>query len=212
MPADYTLWFSPGACSRVSLIALEACGADYELRHVPLAQGANKEAAYLALNPKGKVPLLETSLGLLSENVAIVSWLDSRHPQAGLLPPHNPWQRVQALSLMSWCASTLHPMIYRVRMTARIHDDAATHGQIKALALAELAAQMQVAEQRLEAGPWLMGEAWSMADPYLFWVWSRGTESGLDKTRYPRVAAHAERLAARPEVQRALAREAAAAA
>jgi glutathione S-transferase len=83
---DLRLYFSPGACSRVTLVALEEAGLSYEACPLALQQGAQRSAQYLALNPKGKVPLLVTPQGPLSENLAILSWLDAVVPAAQLLP------------------------------------------------------------------------------------------------------------------------------
>lgn len=207
------LYFAPGACSRVALTALEQCGVDFEARPLVLASGQQRAPDYLALNPKGKVPLLVTPEGRLSENVAICSWLDSQHPDAGLLPPPvHAWRRAQALGWLAWSVSTLHPMIYRMRMTPRIHPDAGTHAAIKAAALGELAQQLQVAEDALADGRhWLMGDAWCLADTHLCWVYGRATEGGLEVAKFPHLAALAARNAQRPAFKRALEREAAAA-
>ena len=208
-----TLWFAPGASSRVSLIALEECGVPYGMVPVAVLAGEARQPEYLALNPKGKVPLLRTPQGWLTENIAIVTYLDAMHPQACLLPAHNPWVQAQAMSLIAWCASTLHPMIYRLRMTARVCDIEASQPRVKELALGELAAQLNVAEARLAASdsPWLMSAAWCMADTYLYWVWSRAIICGIEPTQFPRIAGLVELVLARPATQRAIAREAAAA-
>lgn len=208
-PPPLILYFAPGACSRVALVALEASGLAYEARPVALMAGQQRTPDYLALNPKGKVPLLVTPDGPLSENIAIASWLDAQAPQAGLLPePGAAWVRAQALSWLAWSASTLHPMIYRMRMTARIHADTATHPAIKAAALAELAQQLTVAEEALADGrPWLTGERWRIADTHVCWVHGRGLDGGLDTAAFPRLAALAARHAELPAFQRAVARE-----
>jgi glutathione S-transferase len=208
-PTALILYVAPGACSRVALVALEHSGLAYEARPVALMSGQQRQPEFLALNPKGKVPLLLTPDGPLSENVAIASWLDAQAPHAGLLPPPGAvWARAQALSWLAWSASTLHPMIYRMRMTARIHPDAATHPTIKAAALAELAQQLAVAEEALADGrPWLTGADWCIADTHVCWVYGRGLDGGLDAAAFPQLAALAARHAQRPAFQRALARE-----
>ena len=207
------LYVSPGACSRVALTGLEESGLPYEARAVALMTGQQRQPEYLALNPKGKVPLLVTPDGPLSENVAIASWLDAQAPQAGLLPPAGAvWARTQALSWLVWSVSTLHPMIYRMRMTPRIHPDASTHAAIKAAALAELTQQLAVAEDALADGrPWLTGEAGRIGDAHVCWVFGRGIDGGLDATAFPRLAGLAACHAERPAFQRALAQEAASA-
>lgn len=211
MSPSLILFFAPGACSRVALTGLEASGLSYEARPVALMAGEQRQPGYLALNPKGKVPLLITPDGPLSENVAIASWIDAQAPDAGLLPSVGQvWERAQALSWLAWSVSTLHPLIYRMRMTPRIHPEASTHAAIKAAGLAELTQQLAVAEQALADGrPWLTGEAWRIGDSHVCWVFGRGLEGGLDTAAFPRLADLAARHAQRPAFQRALAREAA---
>ena len=140
MHEPLTLYIAPGACSRVTMLALEEAGLPYTIRKVGLMQGEQRTPGYLSLNPKGKVPVLVTAEGTLTENVAILSWLDAQQPQAGLLPPADrPFERAQALSWLSWSTTQLHSMLYRVRMTARIPPDAATHEVVRAAALGEMA-------------------------------------------------------------------------
>jgi glutathione S-transferase len=206
------LFFAPGACSRVALVGLEESGLPYVARPVALMAGQQRQPGYLALNPKGKVPLLVTTDGPLSENVAIVGWIDGQAPQAGLLPPASaPWERAQALSWLAWSVSSLHPLIYRVRMTQRIHPDGSTHAAIKAAGLAELTQQLAVAEEALvDDRPWLTGQAWHIGDTHVCWAYGRGLESGLDPAGFPRLTQMAARHAERPAFQRALSQEAAA--
>ncbi len=204
-----TLYGSPGACSRVTLVALEEAGLPYTLRQVELAKGANRQAEYLALNPKGKVPLLVTPEGPLTENVAILSWLDGLAPAARLLPTlDQPFVRARALSWLAWSASALHPQMYRMRRPGRIHPDETTHDAIRAAAHAEFAQQLEAAEEALADGrPWLMGPQWCVADTHLSWVTDRAQSTGLVLPAGSKVVALMQRHMQRPAWLRALARE-----
>jgi len=206
-----TLYVTPGSSARVSLIHLEESGLPFEIRRIDLMAGQQKTPEFLGVNPKAKVPALVTPEGVLTENVAIATWLDNVAPQAKLLPPtEQAWARAQAMSWLAWAASTVHPFIYRLRMTARIHPDAATHDAIKAAALSELKQQIQVAEDALADGrSWIAGPAYTAADTYVCWAFGRGGDCGLDMNAYPRMKALFDRFMQRPAVQRALAREAA---
>jgi glutathione S-transferase len=211
-PAEPTLrlWAAPGACSRISITALLMCGVPFQLVPVALAQGQQRQADFLALNPKGKVPVLQTSHGLLSETLAIISWLEACHPGAGLLPPaHQAWARAQAVSWLAFANAGLHPLIYRLRMPRRIHADEHTHAGVHAAALAELMQQLLVAEQALAGAPWLGGEQANIADAALGWAFGRATLSGLPGTQFPNLQAHAERLHVWPVHARAVQAEAA---
>lgn len=204
-----TLFFSPGACSRVALEALEVAGVQYTARPVALSAGEHRRGDYLGLNPKGKVPLLLTAEGALSEIVAIVSWMDMRHPQAALLPPTRlTWERAQAISWLAWSVSTLHGLVFRLRMASRIHPDAQVQSRIQTVAMSELAEQLAVAENALADGrPWIGGTQWSIADSHLCWSVGRAMDSGWDAASIPHITELLARQRARPAYQRALARE-----
>lgn len=93
-----TLFIFPGACSRVSMTALEHVGADYDAVMVNLMRGEHMRPEYRAANPRGKVPALHVDGQLLSENAAIQLWLNDQFPDAGLLPrPSDDWERAQQL-------------------------------------------------------------------------------------------------------------------
>ncbi len=82
-----TLYYAPGACSMASHIALEETGTPYETKVVGLAQGEQTKPEYLnGVNPRGKVPALKTDDGILTENVAILTYLARTFPDAKLLP------------------------------------------------------------------------------------------------------------------------------
>jgi len=204
---SYIVYFAPGACSRVVLTALEQVGITYQAKPVLLANKEQFLPAFQAINPKGKVPCLVTQDGVLTEVIAICQYLHQCFPEAGLLPSSG-YIQAQALAFLSWCASTLHPCIYRLRMTGRIHPDASTHGAIQQAAKEELSQQLNVAEQHLNDGrTWLLGDHWSIADSYLLWVWQRALQSGLSETNWPLLHRWATLSQAHLAWQNALAKE-----
>lgn len=209
MNESFTLYFSPGACSRVAMMALEQCAAEYEAKAVRLPKREHQEAWYKALNPKGKVPLLLTPEGSLTETLAIVSYLQQVTPQASLLPQDGALSVAQVQAWLAWCGTTLHPLIYRLRMTARIHPDQAIHTEIRQAALLELCEQLQVAESVLDDGRrWLCGDNWTIADTYLLWVWQRARDAGCEAGEWPALVAWEQRNITLPAWQRVLDREA----
>lgn len=209
--SGYTLYFSPGACSRVSLIALEEIGVPFEARVVKFMAGEHRSPEYLAQNPKGKVPLLRVGDEPLTETVAILSYLDGRHPEARLLPRNtSALARAHVLEQLAWCTSGLHPIITRIRLPQMFCDHAEGRERLRELSMQAMAPNFAIIERRLAAGGWALGD-WSMLDAYYYWVWYRTcVGSGFDTTPYPHYAAHARRVEQRPSVQRALARERAA--
>lgn len=208
MGTTYTLYFSPGACSRVAMTALEAANAVYEARLVRLGEGEQLREPFLLQNPKGKVPVLVTAEGVLTELPAIAQYLDAKFPDAGLLSHGSDVDRATSLAWMAWCASTLHPALYRIRMPHRIHPDAAQHSAIRQAAAAELSAQLQVACLPLSKGDWLMGPQWCLADAYLYWVIERALASNAPVVLDSAIQAWRERCADWPAWLRAIQREA----
>ena len=103
------LYFAPGSSSLASHIALEEAGARFETQLVDEHGGEHKRPAYLAINPRGKVPALRLpSGGILVENTAILAYVARTHPDAGLLP-RGAEGEARALSLMAFFASAVHP-------------------------------------------------------------------------------------------------------
>lgn len=208
MGTTYTLYFSPGACSRVAMTALEAANAVYDARLVRLGEGEQLRESFLIQNPKGKVPVLVTAEGVLTELPAIAQYLHAKFPDAGLLSDGSEMDRATSLAWMAWCSSTLHPVLYRIRMPHRIHPDAAQHGLIRQAAAAELTGQLQVACRPLSKGDWLMGQQWCLADAYLYWVIERALASNANVVLGPDIQAWRERCADWPAWMRAIRREA----
>jgi len=125
-----TLYFSPGACSLASHIAIEETGAPYEAKLTALAKGEQRTPEYLAINPRARVPALKTEDGVITENVAILTYLAKRFPEKTLLPRDLPAE-VRCISMMAWLSNTVHPGFTRVFRPERFAEDPATHEAIK---------------------------------------------------------------------------------
>ncbi|PPC77963.1 hypothetical protein C4K68_07920 [Pokkaliibacter plantistimulans] len=209
---NHTLYFAPGTCSRVVMAALAHLDLAYQAEQVKLAEGQQRSAGYLAINPKGKVPVLLTPEGPLSDVIAIAVYLDdlaATQGKAQRLLPSQGFTHARAMSWLSWCAGTLHPLIYRLRMSARIHPDTTQHDVIRGAAMAELEQQLQVAEQLFSAQPqWLTGADWSLADAYLLWAWQRAQLAGLYSSQWPALQQWSQRAEQHPSWLQAMATEA----
>src|ERR1700676_2865604 len=104
-----TLYFSPGTSSMAPHIALHEIGTQFESRPISLAKKENREAAFLALNPEGKVPTLLIDGRPMTEVAAILFYLAKRFPETGLLPQGDLEAEAQVISWMSFIAATIHP-------------------------------------------------------------------------------------------------------
>lgn len=202
-----TLYFAPSTCGRVPLMALEEAGIAFDIHVVAFMAGEHKSPEYLAINPKGKVPALRIDGHSLTENVAILTYLDRRHPDAKLLPArHTDADLAQHLADLSFCAATLHPLVTRIRMSPIFAgpENARAVWEHAATAMDEY---FTLIDRRLSEAPWWYGEGWSVMDAYLYWVFYRVAGAAYDVEPFPAFADHAARMARRPAVQRALERE-----
>ena len=203
------LFYSPGACSLASHIALEEAGAPYELMRLNFKADDQGKPEYLKVNPKGRVPALVTDRGILTESPAILAYIAQAYPAAKLAPT-DPFDFARAQAFNSYLCSTVHVShAHRVRGNRWVDDPAALK-EMQRKVPETVGAAFALIENGMLEGPWVMGKDYSICDGYLFTMaqWMEG--DGVDLSKLPRVMEHRERVAERPAVKRALAQEAAA--
>ncbi|HZZ89676.1 MAG TPA: glutathione S-transferase N-terminal domain-containing protein [Caulobacteraceae bacterium] len=201
------LYYAPNTCALATHIALEEAGARYETVRIDFAANQQRSADYLAINPKGRVPSLVTERGVLTETPAMLAFVAQSFPDRGLAPLDDPFAFAQAQAFNSFVCSTVH-VAHAHRMRGhRWSDEEAVIEGMKRFAPRSVGAAFELVERTMLAGPWVLGEAYTICDPYLFTVaqWLEG--DGVDLSLVPRVAEHRERVRGRPAVQRALAAE-----
>jgi glutathione S-transferase len=200
------LFYGVGSCARASHIALEEAGAQFEAIRISLKDGEQRKPEYLKLNPKGRVPTLVTDRGVLTENPAILAYVGQTHPQANLIPA-DPFEFAQAQSFNSYLCATVHPAHAHKLRGARWTDDSAAQAALKAYVPKSVGACFELIENEMFKGPWVMGAQYTICDPYLFTIaqWLEGDD--IDPARFPKVLDHRNRMAERPAVARAIARE-----
>jgi len=203
------LYFAPGTCARVSLVALEEIAEPFETQLISFMAGDHRSDAYLAINPAGAVPALVTPTGVITQNSAILWYLSRAYPDANLLPPCNsPASEAGQVSQLAHFSSDLHPAVSRFVVPFLYAKEREAQAELRANAADKLGFLLAAKEADLAAADWLLGGAWSVLDSYLGWVWFRVTGAGFDPEPFPLIAANYARLNARPAVQRALEREA----
>ena len=181
MSQGHTLYFAPGTCARVPLIALEEIGQPFEARIVAFMRGDHRSPDFLALNPAGKVPLLVTRDGPIAQNAAILFYLAKTNPDAALLPAaSSPYEEAKAISQLSRFSADLHPVVTRIVLPRFFATGPEAQAQVREQAEEMMRFHLQSFEDTLEYGPWLLGERWSILDAYLGWVWFRITGAGFD--------------------------------
>jgi glutathione S-transferase len=200
-----TLFTAPGTCARVVAIGLVEAEVPFEAQLVRFMAGEHRSADFLAVNPLGKVPALRIDGTVIVENTAIVRYLARRFPQAVLMPPViNDLEDAQQVSDLCYCAATLHPIVTRIRIPTFFADTLEAQASVYRRAVEAMVHSLALAERRLQDRSWWYGEAWSLMDAYLNWVWFRITGAGFDASPFPALSDHDRRMAERPAVQRAL--------
>ena len=200
-----TLYYAPIACSLVPLVTLHESGADFDVKPISLRNKQQHDAEYLRINPKGKVPVLVVDGEVLTENVAILTWLANAFPAKKLLPT-DPKNAIKALSLMAWCASGLHPPLTRIFDPARYCSVPGSEESIRKLALEEVIKNFRIVDGMLAGKEWTF-DHWTAVDAYFFWVWRRFGVFKIEIPPFPNYADHAERMMKRDSINRALAFE-----
>jgi glutathione S-transferase len=179
-----TLYFAPGASSMAVHIALHEIGVPFERRAISFAKGEQHAPDYLALNAEGKVPTLVIDGRPLTEVAAILFYLAKRFPEAQLLPRHDVEAEAQAISWMSFAASTLHP--------------ARRRGVDHAMQV------YAIADKKLGDKQWAIG-TYSIADIHVFRLYWRLMNSlQLPAGAFPHLSAHYDRMMQRPAVQKTI--------
>lgn len=192
------LYYLPGACSFVPHVALEWIGKPYDAEAVNRQQ--LKSAAYLALNPQGAVPLLLDGDLAMSQNVAILSYLDEIYPEAELFGSRTPRDKAKARRWLSFFNADVHKTFvpfFRVPSYAEGNDALIT--QIRQDSQTQLLGYLAMANDYLENHTFF-GEKISVADIYLYTMLGWANMLGIDFSHLRQLAPFIERVQANPGV------------
>lgn len=201
------LFYAAGTCALASHIALEEAGAQYEAVRLSFRTDDQRKPEYLAINPKGRVPSLVTDRGVLTETPAILAFIAQSFPRAALAPLDDPFAFARVQAFNSYLCSTVHVAHAHGIRGSRWADDPAALETMKRKVPQTVGECFALIEREMFEGPWVMGETYTICDPYLFTLakWMEG--DGVDPARFPGIQDHMKRMAERPAVKRALAGE-----
>jgi glutathione S-transferase len=202
------LFHAWGSCSLAAYLALAEAGAEFEVAVMSTKTGDQRTPEYLALNPKGRVPLLITDQGALTENVAILAWVAQAYPEANLAPT-DPWGFAQAQAFNSYLASTVHVAHAHKHRGYRWATEPSSFADLTAKVAENEIACFQLIEETMLKGPYVLGDQFSICDAYLFTIADGLEDDGVDPRQFRKVYEHRERVRARPAVSKVLARQAA---
>ena len=202
-----TLFYATGTCSLASHIALEESGAAFEIKRVDFTAGEQQKPEYLMVNPKGRVPALATEYGILTETPAILGFIAQNFPQSNLASVNDPYLFAKANAFNNYLSSTVHVAHAHRRRGYRWSDDPAVIAALAIKVPQNMTDCFDLIEKNMFEGPWVMGEVYTMCDPYLFTIASWLEADGVDPAKFPKVLDHRNRMGTRPSVKKVLARE-----
>jgi len=185
-----TFFHSPHSRSSSTYTLLEELGAPYELRILNMKAGEQRQPAYLAINPLGKVPAILDGDTVVTEQVAIFIHLADRFPEAGLAPSLDDPQRGAYLRWLVYYAACFEPAL----VDRSMGREPAPH---MSSPYGDFDAMLGVIDAQLQRAPWLLGDTMSAADI----LWGSALGWGIAYAgvpRLPALVAYAERMAARP--------------
>jgi glutathione S-transferase len=191
----FNLYYSPGACSLAPHIVLEELGVAYETHKVNLAAGEQRTPEYLKMNPLGRVPTLEVDGRILTENVAILTFLGGAFPKRGLWPRET-LDQAAALSMIGFLASSVHPAYSTIFRPSRWVEDATAADALKATGRKRYFDFLKMIDEKLAGKNWFMGRQYTVVN-----------RLGLDMKSLANYSGHIERLLKRPAVKRVMEHE-----
>jgi len=193
-----TLFYTPGACSLAPHIVLEESGEKYEKHAVDMAKAEQRSAAYLKINPQGRVPALRLDNGeSLTENTAILPYLGKRF---GLWPTET-IAEAKALSLIGFFAASVHPAHAHFGRPERYAADTAAYATIKETGLKTFHGYLKQIDAMLAGRDWL-SQTYSVLDPYALVFYAWGFRRELPVGELEHYTAFKDRMLARPAVRR----------
>lgn len=198
-----TLYHAPGSCTLAVRIALEEAQVPYTLEKVDFAAEQQRSPAYLAINPKGRVPALVTREGVITETPALLAYVAHMRPEARLAPT-TPFGFARMQELNSYLAATVHVAHAHRLRAGRWADEPEAIAAMQRKVPANMTECFAYLEAHYLQGAWALGEQFTVSDAYLFTVATWLKNDGVDIARFPKVQAHQQHMLARPAVQRAL--------
>ena len=177
-------------------LVLKELGVPYELVELDIKVGATRTATFLALNPNGRIPLLEIpGRGHLAESHAIISFL----AEGSRLVPADPWHRALMWQWLCFEQYNLEPNIGTARFwLTSLGRTPAELGDKLVEKQAKGRDALAVLEQGLEGRSWLVGDGYSLADVSLYAYTHVAADAGLPLDPYPAIRAWIGRIEREP--------------
>lgn len=196
------LYYAPNTISIASVIALEEAGIAFKPIRVDFASGEQTKPAYHQINPKGRVPALVTDHGILTETGAILEYIAALKPDARLIPS-DPWRAAHMRAAMYYVASTMHVNHAHKMRGHRWADQESSRKDMTAKVSQTMTESCTYIVETVLDGPHVMGDALTIADPYLYVVCSWLEGDGVKVEDFPKISAFRTAMQSRASVKRA---------
>jgi len=198
------LYYAKGTIAIATAIALHEAGLDFEPVHLDFRAGEQTGPEYQAINPKGRVPALVTDQGILTETGAILDYIADIAPAAGLRPS-DPYEAAKMREAMCYLASTMHVNHAHKMRSHRWASEESSFADMKAKSVQTMTDSAAHVENHMLQGPYVLGETFSLADPYLYVAcnWLEG--DGVTVADYPKITAFIEAMRGRASVAQVIA-------
>ena len=200
------LYSVPGSCAFASHTALECAGANYEVRLAPRENNRTAES-FLEVNPKGRVPALITEHGVLTETPAILGYIAQIYPEANLAPKADAWLTARLQSFCAYLCATVHVAHAHRHRGYRWANEESSFQDMRDKVPGNMKQCFELIQEDLLAGPWVLGERFSIADIYLLAIARWLEADDVDTSGLVQILDHRQRMLDLPAVQRAVAAE-----
>jgi len=203
------LYYAASSCALATHIVLEEVGAEYSTQRIEFAKEQQKSPEFLKINPKGRVPALVTDRGILTETPAMLDYVAQSFPAAGLAPMADAFAFARMQSFNAYLCSHVHVAhAHRMRGHRWVDaDDAHSIAAMQRKVPETVGGAFEMIERDMLEGPWVMGDTYTICDPYLFTLAQWMEKDGVDLARVPRVVDHRHRMSERLAVKKAIAEE-----
>ena len=200
----FELYYAQGTCALASHIALEEAGASYKAIRLDFKANQQQSPDYLKVNPKGRVPALVTDRGIVTETPAILAYIAQTFPKAKLAPLDDAFAFAQVQSFNNYLCATVHVAHAHKGRGYRWATEESSFADMKRMVPKSMAGCVELIEKGMLKGPWVMGEQYTICDPYLYTIalWLEG--DSVDLKTLPRIADHMKRMSERRAVQKVM--------
>ena len=201
---DLQLYYSPRSCAFAPHILLYDAYANFDVIKMNFDKKEQNSADYLKVNPKGRVPALLTSKGILTETPAILLYIAQTHPDKKLAPS-DPFLLAQAQAFNMFLASTVHVAHSHKHRGHRWVNDTYAEKAMTAKVLENMTECAEIIEEHYLQGPYVLGQKYSMCDPYLALIFRWLYLDGVKISAFPGLCKHNELMKERDSMQKAMA-------